>query len=311
MPSLFSLLAPVRFSPVRSSLLIIIEMAIESDFSSIGSTAGGNLDQVLAIVGVGLLGGSVALAAKVRGVANRVIGIGRNEKRLQEAVDAGVIDEFLTELPDRDAPWTIVVIGTPVDRITEDVLRIAAVSRPGTLITDVGSIKGSICEAVQAAGLPDGVSFVGAHPLAGLFNEKVTVVTPNPESDKATGSAIRSFWEQLGSRVIEMSPADHDTALATTSHLPHVAASVLSAVLPDEFRQLAATGFCDTTRIAAGDPDLWVAILRDNADAVSASLAAFSESFGKFQAAIENRDAGELKKLLQVAKRNRDALSEP
>ncbi|MGZ0164101.1 MAG: prephenate dehydrogenase [Planctomycetales bacterium] len=298
-------------------------MAIESDFSSNGSTAGGNLDQVLAIVGVGLLGGSVALAAKVRGVANRVIGIGRNEKRLQEAVDAGVIDEFLTELPDRDAPWTIVVIGTPVDRITEDVLRIAAVSRPGTLITDVGSIKGSICEAVQAAGLPDGVSFVGAHPLAGshetgfeaaradLFNEKVTVVTPNPESDKATGSAIRSFWEQLGSRVIEMSPADHDTALATTSHLPHVAASVLSAVLPDEFRQLAATGFCDTTRIAAGDPDLWVAILRDNADAVSASLAAFSESFGKFQAAIENRDAGELKKLLQVAKRNRDALSEP
>jgi prephenate dehydrogenase len=276
--------------------------------------------QVLAIVGVGLLGGSVALAAKDRGIADRVIGIGRNPDRLQAAVDAGVIDEFLTKLPERDAPWTTVVIGTPVDRIAEDVRRIAAVSRPGTLITDVGSVKGSICDAVQTEDLPEGVSFVGAHPLAGsektgfefaradLFDGKVTVVTPNPDGDGAANAAIRSFWEQLGSHVIEMSPVDHDAALATTSHLPHVAASVLAAVLPDEFRQLAASGFCDTTRIAGGDPDLWVAILLANSDAVIASLAAFSESFGKFQAAIEKRDPDELKKLLQLAKRNRDAV---
>lgn len=275
--------------------------------------------QVLAIVGVGLLGGSVALAAKARGIADRVIGIGRNPDRLQAAVDAGVIDEFLTELPERDAPWTTVVIGTPVDRIAEDVRRIAAVSRPGTLITDVGSVKGSICDAVRAENLPEGVSFVGAHPLAGsektgfeaaradLFDGKVTVVTPNPAADSAN-LAIRSFWERLGSRVIEMSPADHDAALATTSHLPHVAASALADVLPEEFRQLAASGFRDTTRIAAGDPDLWVAILLANSDAVIASLAAFSESFGKFQAAIEKRDPDELKKLLQLAKRNRDAV---
>jgi prephenate dehydrogenase len=276
--------------------------------------------QILAVVGVGLLGGSVALAAKSREIADRVIGIGRNPERLQAAVDAGVIDEFLTDLPDRDAPWTTVVIGTPVDRIAEDVLRIAAVSRPGTLIADVGSVKGLICDSVQAVGLPDGVSFVGAHPLAGshetgfeaaradLFDGKVTVMTPDSTGNGAAESAIRSFWEQLGSQVIEMSPADHDAALATTSHLPHVAASVLSAVLPDEFRQLAASGFRDTTRIAAGDPDLWVAILLGNADSVGSSLATFSESFREFQAAIENRDAGELKKLLQVAKRNRDAL---
>lgn len=275
--------------------------------------------QVLAIVGVGLLGGSVALAAKERRIADRVIGIGRNPERLQAAVDAGVIDEFLTELPERDAPWTTVVIGTPVDRIAEDVRRIAAVSRPGTLITDVGSVKGSICDAVQAETLFEDVSFVGAHPLAGsektgfeaatadLFDGKVTVVTPNPAADSAN-LAIRSFWEQLGSRVIEMSPVDHDAALATTSHLPHVAASALADVLPEDFRQFAASGFLDTTRIAAGDPDLWVAILLENADAVSKSLAAFSESFGKFQAAVEKRDPDELKNLLQVAKRNRDAL---
>ncbi|MFT5322275.1 MAG: prephenate dehydrogenase [Planctomycetaceae bacterium] len=292
-------------------------MTIESEPAN--SQSHNDQPQVLAIVGVGLLGGSVALAAKEREIADRVIGIGRNPDRLQAAVDAGVIDEFLTELPERDAPWTTVVIGTPVDRIAEDVRRIAAVSRPGTVITDVGSVKGSICDAVQAEDLPEGVSFVGAHPLAGsektgfeaatadLFDGKVTVVTPNPAADSAN-LAIRNFWERLGSRVIEMSPVDHDAALATTSHLPHVAASALADVLPEEFRQLAASGFRDTTRIAAGDPDLWVAILLANSDAVIASLAAFSESFGKFQAAIEKRDPDELKKLLQLAKRNRDAV---
>ena len=275
--------------------------------------------QVLAIVGVGLLGGSVALAAKERGIADRVIGIGRNPERLQAAVNAGVIDGFLTQLPEQDAPWTTVVIGTPVDRIAEDVRRIAAVSRPGTLITDVGSVKGSICDAVQSVNLPEGVSFVGAHPLAGsektgfeastadLFDGKVTVVTPNPATESAN-LAIRSFWERLGARVIEMSPVDHDAALATTSHLPHVTASALADVLPEEFRQLAASGFRDTTRIAAGDPDLWVAILLANSDAVRASLATFSQSIGKFEAAIEKQDPSELKKLLQLAKRNRDAL---
>lgn len=260
------------------------------------------------------------MAAKQFGIVERVIGIGRNPERLQAAVDAGVIDEFLTELPERDAPWTIAVIGTPVDRIAEDVQRVATASRPGTLITDVGSVKGSICKAVSDAGLPNGVTFVGAHPLAGshktgfeaaradLFDGKVTVLTPNSAADESASSAVRDFWQQLGSRVIEMSPADHDSALATTSHLPHVAASALADVLPVSFRELAASGFKDTTRIAAGDPDLWVAILLENADAVTESLVAFSESFGKFQAAIEKRDPDELKKLLQLAKRNRDAL---
>ena len=295
-------------------------MATESDISNNSSHDLPPRKPVLAIVGVGLLGGSVALAAKKRGIVDRVIGIGRSQKRLQAAVEAGVIDEFLTELPASDAPWTIAVIGTPVDRIAKDVLRLAAVSRPGTILTDVGSAKGLICEAVQAAGLPDGVSFVGAHPLAGsektgfeaaipnLFEGRVTVVTPPVPSEQDAGTAVSQFWERLGSRVIEMTPQDHDAALATTSHLPHVAASAVSAVLPDEFRQLAASGFRDTTRIAAGDPDMLVALLLENAPAVLTSLAAFSESFRKFQDAIENRDADELKKLLQLAKRNRDAL---
>lgn len=300
-------------------------MATKSEFTHNHSPGDSPPTRVLAIVGVGLLGGSVALAAKARGIADRVIGIGRNSERLQAAIDAGVIDEFLTEPPTSDAPWKTVVICTPVDRIAADVLRISAVSQPDTLITDVGSVKGSICEAVSAASLPEGVSFVGSHPLAGsektgfeaaradLFVGRVTVVTPHSDTNPTdtypkAGAAVRDFWKQLGSRVVEMSPQDHDAALATTSHLPHTAAAALAAILPDPFQPLAASGFRDTTRIAAGDPDLWVAILLENAPAVSASLAAFSASFQKFQEAVENRDAGELKKLLQLAKRNRDAL---
>ncbi|NQV23710.1 MAG: prephenate dehydrogenase, partial [Rhodopirellula sp.] len=132
--------------------------------------------------------------------------------------------------------------------------------------------------------------------------------TPPAGTDQSASLSIRHFWEQLGSRVVEMTPEDHDVALATTSHLPHVVASALAATLPEKFFPLTASGFRDTTRIAAGDSDLWVAILLENAPAVSASLAAFSEPFRKFQEAIENRDAGELKKLLQLAKRNRDGL---
>lgn len=294
-------------------------MAIESEFLHNDSLSE-SPERVLAIVGVGLLGGSVALAARAKGITDRVIGIGRNPERLQAAVEAGVIDEFFIELPAGNAPWTTVVIGTPVDRIASDVIRVASVSRPGTLITDVGSVKGPICDTVPSESLPAGVSFVGSHPLAGsektgyeaaradLFEGRVTVVTPQPETDRSAGTAVRNFWEQLGSHVVEMSPLDHDAALATTSHLPHTAAAALAAVLPEPFQPLAASGFRDTTRIAAGDPDLWVAILLENAPAVSASLATFSESFQKFQQAIENRDAVELKKLLQLAKRNRDAL---
>lgn len=295
-------------------------MTTASDLSNDGSPDDPGSGTVLAIVGVGLLGGSVALAARQRGVSNRIIGIGRNAERLQAAVDAGVIDEYFTELPDRDAPWTTVVIGTPVDRIAIDVEQIASASQPGTIITDVGSVKGPICRSVAESKLPDGVTFIGAHPLAGsektgfesaradLFDGRVTVVTPHEEDSDHASGAVREFWQRLGSRVLEMSPAEHDEALATTSHLPHVAASALAATLPQRFLPLAASGFRDTTRIAAGDPDLWVAILLENASAVRAGLKAFADTFEKFQTAIENEDADELKKLLEVAKRIRDAL---
>lgn len=274
-------------------------------------------DSVLAVYGVGLLGGSVALGAKKHGQASRVIGIGRNAERLQSAVDRGIIDDYVTDVAQADGTWQLAVVATPVDRLPGDVRAIANASRPGTVITDVGSIKGDVCEAIGPCPA-EGVAFVGSHPLAGsersgfeaadadLFEGRVVVVDPTGEPD--TVATVSSFWTSLGANVVQLAPRIHDAGLATTSHLPHVIAAALAAILQPDQRQLAATGFRDTTRIAAGDPDLWVPILLGNAEAVESSLDAFVDSVDGFREAIRNRDADELKKLLQVAKRNRDAL---
>ncbi len=283
------------------------------------TSAGGTATGTLAIVGVGLLGGSVALAAKQRGLCRHVIGIGRNAERLQAAVDSGVIDSFVTNIADAEPAWDFVVVGTPVDRIVTDVRAIAERSSSGTLITDVGSVKSAIC-CELASGLPDGVEFVGSHPLAGsekrgfevataeLFDGRVCVVTPDAASDGVAIERTVSFWESLGSRVVRMAPTAHDVALATTSHVPHVVAAALVAALPESERDLAARGFRDTTRIASGDPDLWVAILLENAAAVEASFDRFGTALDAFREAIRKGDAGELKKHLELAKRSRDAL---
>ncbi len=289
-------------------------------------SAGLHSDLSVAIAGVGLLGGSIAAALKRRGLARRVIGIGRSAGRLQAAVDAGLLDGFTTDLQENDRDWNLVIVGTPVDRIAEDVRAIAAVSRPGTLITDVGSVKEPILKSLgldsaEPMPLADGVEFVGSHPLAGsekrgfeaaranLFENRVTVITPAASNTSDAILRVRAFWESLASRVVTMTAADHDRALATTSHVPHIAAAAVAAILQPSQRDLAATGFRDTTRIAAGDPDLWVAILLANADAVLSSLRDLSDSLQSFDAAIRTRDADQLRSLLQDAKEKRDALS--
>ena len=271
----------------------------------------------IAIVGVGLIGGSVALAAKSRGVAQTVIGVGRNALRLEQARRAGIIDEGVVDLAAAGIRADLMVFCTPVDRISAGVREAAQTCREGTLITDVGSVKGGIARAL-ASGLPDGVVFVGSHPLAGseqqgfqnadarLFENRMCVVTPVTESMPFAVEKIATFWEGLGANVVEMSPEAHDTALAETSHLPHLAAAALAATLSPENSTLTASGFRDTTRIASGDPDLWTAIFLANRRDVLASLMKFDQLLAEFRQALEHNDADELKRLLAAAKMNRE-----
>ena len=275
------------------------------------------LFETIAIVGVGLIGGSIALAAKSRGAVHTVIGVGRNALRLEQARRAGIIDEGLVDLAAAARRADLIVFCTPVDRIVAGVREAAQTCREGTLITDVGSVKGSIVRAL-ASGLPDGVVFVGSHPLAGseqqgfqnadarLFENRVCVVTPLVDSLPFAVEKIARFWEGLGLTVVEMTPEAHDTALAETSHLPHLAASALAGTLSPGNSSLAASGFRDTTRIASGDPDLWTAIFLANRRQILASLTKFDQLLAEFRQALEHNDAEGLKRLLVAAKANRE-----
>jgi cyclohexadieny/prephenate dehydrogenase len=275
--------------------------------------------KTLTIVGVGLIGGSLGLAAKRRRLAEQVIGAGRQPASLERAKALGAIDEGTLDLPAAVHRAEIAVFCTPVDGIAEQILATAAGCAPGTLLTDAGSTKAAIVANVESK-LPGHLAFVGSHPLAGsekrgpenadadLFQDRLTVVTQTPRTNPAALERTIRFWQSLGSRVRVMDPAEHDRALAFTSHLPHLSAAALAGVLPPEWHELTASGFRDTTRVAAGDPSLWTAIFAQNRTAVLDALGRFSEQVGRLRITLEAGDWEALDHLLGQAKRVRDAL---
>lgn len=272
----------------------------------------------VAIVGVGLIGGSIGLALKRRGLAKRVRGIGRTAAKLEQAVALGTLDEFHLDWSGvRDVD--VVVFCTPVNRIAEQMKEAADHASAGTLFTDAGSTKRDIVQAAEAS-LPSAVRFVGAHPLAGsekkgaefanadLFVERWTVLTPTEKTPVSAVEDARDFWQRLGARVRLMSPEDHDRALALTSHLPHLVAAALAGILPENLRELTATGFRDTTRIAGGDPEVWAPIFQHNRAAVLAALVQLVDRLDKFRQALASNETGTIDQLLAQGKRVRDAL---
>jgi prephenate dehydrogenase len=276
--------------------------------------------QTIGIVGCGLIGCSIAAALKSRGFRGRTIGCGRAGKNLEIATARGYVDAAETDLANASRQCDLVVICTPVDRIVNDV-RIAAGAAPsGTLITDSGSVKQSICDPLSK-GLPTGITFIGSHPIAGsekqgcahanpdLYENRVCVVTPDARTPRTAVDRLIAFWRSLGMSVIEMTAAAHDVALAQTSHVPHVVAAAVAASLAADNRDLTGGGFHDTTRIAAGDPELWASILLANADAVSHAILGFSASLTTFTQALGKRDRRALVELLRSAKENREAVS--
>lgn len=275
--------------------------------------------RTLTIVGVGLIGGSVALAARRRGAVARIVGVGRDAVSLRKACDRGILDDFTTDLADAARSADLMIFCTPVDVLAEQILAAAQVCRRGTILTDAGSTKAAVVAAVER-GLPAGVAFVGGHPLAGshrqgadhadaeLFAGRIVVLTPTLASDAGAVTLVEEFWRSLGARVLRMDPEAHDRALALTSHLPHLLAAALAGALPPEWANLTATGFRDTTRVASGDPALWGAICDANRDAILDALRRFTAPFNRIQAALRAGDRAALEALLQQAKTVRDSL---
>jgi prephenate dehydrogenase len=272
----------------------------------------------LAVVGVGLLGGSVGWAARRRGVADRVVGVDRDPAVLREALGLGILDEACADLGVAGGA-EVVVLCTPVDCIAAQVLAVAGAGRPGTLLTDVGSTKAAIVRAVEGK-LPAGVGFVGSHPLAGsekqgpghaspdLFQGRQVVLTPTSRTGEEDLARAAAFWQALGAWVSVMEPEQHDRAMALTSHLPHLVASALAGILPADLGGLTASGFRDTTRTAGGDPGLWAAILEANREGVLEALAGLGGQLERFRQALAAGDRAALEALLLQGKKVRDSL---
>ncbi|HAD58917.1 MAG TPA: prephenate dehydrogenase/arogenate dehydrogenase family protein [Planctomycetaceae bacterium] len=275
------------------------------------------------IAGVGLIGGSIAAAVRERFPDTKVIGVGRNAERLAAAETAGLLtswklsDALSTE--DFQTP-ALIVICLPVHMIAAEAVRLSALASDSVVITDAGSIKGSICAAIESDAAA-AKSFVGSHPIAGgerggfehaeetLFEGRVCVVTPGRCE---TGTArVQRFWKSIGCRILEMSPDDHDRVLALTSHLPHVMAAATALAVGEEHLDMTGSGFRDNTRIAAGDPGIWQGILAGNREQVVSALQQAEAVLAKYRTALEQGDDDQVHTLLSDARKIRTALQQP
>jgi cyclohexadieny/prephenate dehydrogenase len=269
----------------------------------------------LAVVGLGLLGGSVALAARRRGVAERVVATGRRPAALAEARRRGLVDET-APLAEAVRGADLVLLATPVAAM-EGILREAAPHlAPGALVTDVGSVKGCLAETLPGL-LPSGVTYVGSHPMAGshlrgweharadLFEGAACAVTPGSPADEAAAARIEAFWRALGARVVRRDPETHDREVAWTSHVPHVLAFAFAGALADApagAAELAGPGFRDFTRIARSDAELWSEILVANRKAIAGPLQRAGERLADLARALEGGDPEALERSLAEAR---------
>ncbi|MDX1934355.1 MAG: prephenate dehydrogenase/arogenate dehydrogenase family protein [Capsulimonadales bacterium] len=259
----------------------------------------------IAIVGVGLIGGSLGLAVRERGLAAEVIGIGRNPVTLSEARELRAIDAFSLDLAEGTAGADLVVLATPIPQILADIERLAALADFQGIVTDVGSIKGEIA-ARGARFLPD--RFIGSHPMAGsekagvrfasadLFVGATWVLTPTEGTPADRCERVRFLAGAIGARLLELSPDAHDRAVAVTSHLPHILAYALAAVAGDraeaepDLPAVAAGSFASGTRVAQSSPELWQGICSGNRAAVLEALRAYSAELDEVRRALESED---------------------
>jgi prephenate dehydrogenase len=265
------------------------------------------------IVGVGLIGGSIGLAARARGVARRVIGVGRREAALDVALTRGAVDEVTTDLAAGVQDADLVIVATPVGKIVDAARGVAAL-RPDTLTTDVGSTKAEIVRALA------GLRFVGSHPLAGdhhngcqharadLLEGRLVFVTPTEHATPEDVSRITSLWMELGAQVHAVLADEHDEIVAAISHAPHLAAAALAVTTPLELLKVTGPGWQDSTRVAAGDPQLWLEIASSNRPNIVRQLGLLEHTIAEIRRALEHKQDAALLEILVEAKQKRDAV---
>lgn len=270
----------------------------------------------VAIIGLGLLGGSVALSIRRRWPSVRLTACARSPETRALALDQSIVDEVF-ETPDAAANGCdLAVIATPVNRIASLAQALAG-QFPELSLTDVGSTKGGLIR--ELLGTASAKQFVPAHPIAGseksgaeharadLFDNKPIVITPSGEELPRHMSAATEFWRATGGRIVTMPAEQHDATLALTSHLPHLLSSLAARQITREMLALVGTGWLDTTRVAAGDADLWTAIVSENRDAILSAIEQSRSDLDTLQTIVNQGDDAALRTWLDTAKQIRQS----
>ncbi|UCE87179.1 MAG: prephenate dehydrogenase/arogenate dehydrogenase family protein [Deltaproteobacteria bacterium] len=277
----------------------------------------------IAVLGLGLLGGSIALAAKARGVAAVVAGTGRRPEALAEARRRGSI-EATTSLAEAVRGAGLVILCTPVSSMADQIRAAAPHLQRDAIVTDVGSVKAPLVDTLPGL-LPSGVAYVGAHPMAGshhrgieharadLLDGAACVLTPTRETPPHALSRVSAFFTALGARVVLRDPSVHDAEVGWMSHVPHALAFAFARALraaPEAAGEVAGPGFRDFTRIAQSDAELWSDILLANRKAVGAALQSVRDEIGALAAALDDGDPDALERFIAAARQRLARISE-
>lgn len=277
------------------------------------------------IIGVGLIGSSLGMILRRKQLASSVVGVGRRIENLKTAVDLGAIDRYVIDPREAVKDADLVILATPVDTYERHLKEWASCLRQGAIVTDVGSVKGDLVVRSESQ-IPDGVHFVGAHPIAGkektgaaagsddLFSGRRCILTPTQQTNPQALEQVQALWQEAGAVVLTMDPQLHDKILGAVSHLPHVAAFALMNALIDIQTQVPALdlaghsggGLRDTTRIAASSPEMWRDIFLWNRENVVTCIRAYEQSLSELRQLIQTGDAAGIEKMLERAKEARE-----
>ncbi len=276
----------------------------------------------ITIIGVGLIGSSFALALKKRGFKGSITGVGRREEYLARAKEKGIIDFYTTVYEDGVKDADLILLASPVGQFEQIINKIVSSIKKGAIVTDVGSVKAGIIKKIEPM-MPEGVSFVGGHPIAGkecpgfsaatpdLFKNTKCIITPTTRTDKDAQDRVAALWKFVEARVVLMSPEEHDMIFAAVSHLPHVIAYALVnsiTEMKDGILDNGGKGLKDMTRIALSPTELWRDICACNQKEILGSLKIFSSSLSGMIKLIEASDGIGLEKEFVKAKEARQSI---
>lgn len=269
----------------------------------------------VSILGVGLIGGSLALALKEKKLVNKIIGYGRNEQRLKEALKLGIIDSYTTSLK-KASQAELIVLATPAGIFEKIIIEMLDYIQEGTVIIDVGSVKESVVNIFEKI-LPKGVFFIGTHPIAGsdktgfehakgdLFKKAKVIITPTENTDKSALEKVSNLWQKIGAVVEFMSADKHDKIYALVSHLPHLISFCMVntvAEMDKNFIKYAGSGFKDTTRIAKSSPEVWRDIFIMNDKNILQCLEIFAKNLKEIKKMLSKKDSEGVKTFIEKAK---------